>query len=160
MKLISKHKVLVHGETFEHCKTQTLRFFDLTSLVVYDRIVISKEQSVSGLEPHFWSTLNNARDRNADIVAELINDLQQNGVITLQDVKKIELGYVSKTFHILSHFIDGFIGIDSHFYNLLEDSHGLREETAALIRQTSDEYWILHLDCFAAVPGEAGLLHK
>jgi hypothetical protein len=159
MNPISQHKVLVHGRTFEHCSDQVNTFFDVTTLVIYDNIELRKESSISSLDDIFWQKLEKAENKNRDILAGLINDLQINEIHTLQDVKKIEQGYVSKLFHILSHFIDGFIGIDSHFYNLLDDSHWVPEQTAEAIKLSPGEYWLIHIDCYADFPGEAGLLH-
>ncbi len=89
----------------------------------------------------------------------MIGDLQANGVNSLEDVRSIDQGFVSKIFHILSHFVDGFIGVDSYFYTLLDDSHWLPNKTKTAIKEVPDGYWLIHLDCYAEGPEEAGLLH-
>lgn len=160
MNLISQHKILLHGESYVHCSEQVRKFFDLTSLVIYDCIEIRREQSYSAIDPTFWQELTTATDKNHDAVTELLNELQHNNIDSLKDIGTIKQGYVSKVFHILSHFLDGFIGIDSSFYNLLDDSHWLPVPTANSIRQNPEEYWLLHIDGFAASPEEVGLFHK
>lgn len=138
---------------------QVNRFFDKTTLVIYDKIIVNNEQSLSGTEKNFWSNLEAAEQNNRSIIAGLVDELHQNGILSLQDVGTIEQGYVSKTFHILSHFIDGFIGIDSYFYNLLDDSHWVPKKTIEFINQCPAGYWLIHLDCYAAGPKGTSLLH-
>ena len=53
---------------------------------------------------------------------------------------------------------DGFIGIDSYFYNLIDDSHWLPQATAKAIQKDPNHYWLLHIDCFATTAEEACLL--
>lgn len=159
MKRISQHTMLVHGDTFEHCMDQINRFFKLTTLVVYDKIEVNKEFSISSHDENFWFHLEKAEQKNRSILNDLIEDLQTNGVNSLEDIGTIEQGFVSKIFHILSHFVDGFIGVDSFFYNLLDDSHWLPDKTKVTIKEVPDGYWLIHLECYATGPEEVGLLH-
>jgi hypothetical protein len=156
---IAQHKVLVHGETFEHSLNHVNRYFDSTTLVVYDRIEPRHEQSLSALDASFFKELRAAEAKNRATLEGLLDNLRENGIVTMEDVGTMEQGYVSKIFHILSHFVDGFIGIDSYFYNLLDDSHWLPGNTAVSIEQSPESFWLIHLDCYAEIPGEAGLLH-
>jgi hypothetical protein len=159
MKRISQHKVLVAGESFAHCTQQVHRFFDLTSLVIYDCIEVRREQSCSGLDAIFPAKLEEAVNENRRLVREFTADLEKAGVRGTADLPAVEQGFVSKTLHILAHFLDGFVGIDSHFYNLLDDSHWLPPRTAAAIIENPGRHWLVHLDCYSASPEEASLLH-
>lgn len=159
MKRISRHKILVAGDSFAHCSQQVKKYFDLTSLVIYDCIEIPEHEATSGIDADFFKQIKSAEQHNHQIVQDLISELQNSGVQTISDVQRIEQGYISKTFHILSHFLDGFIGIDSFFYNLLDDSHWLTEATTTEINKNPAHYWLLHLDCFSMTPEEAGILH-
>lgn len=159
MNRISQHKVLLAGDSFDHCSEQVHRFFDLTTLVIYDCIEAQEDQSTSGLDAAFLDQILKAEKHNRKMVQDLVDELGKTGIKTIEDLPRIEQGYVSKTFHILSHFLDGFIGIDSYFYNLIDDSHWLPPATANLIKQNPNHYWLIHLDCYAATTGEAGLLH-
>ena len=158
MKRISQHKILVAGESFEHCSSQVHRFFDLTSLVIYDCIEARREESCSGLDAVFPARIEAAINHNRRRVREFTADLEKAGVHSTADLPNVEQGYVSKTLHILSHFLDGFVGIDSHFYNLLDDSHWLPAPTAAAIAEKPGHFWLIHIDCYSATPEEAGLL--
>jgi len=159
MKRLSQHKILVAGDSFEHCCDHLHKYFDLTSLVIYDCIEVRKEHSVSGLDTGFFTHITTAENRNRRIVQDLIAELEKTGLKRISNLQHITQGYVSKTLHILSHFLDGFIGIDSYFYSLLDDSHWLPEQTARLIEENPAHYWLIHIDCYSATPEEAGLLH-
>lgn len=158
MKRISQHKILVAGESFEHCASQVHRFFDLTSLVIYDCIEARQEKSCSGLDAVFPARIEEAINHNRRLVREFTADLEKAGVKSTADLPTVEQGFVSKTLHILAHFLDGFVGIDSHFYNLLDDSHWLPAPTAAAIAENPGQYWLIHIDCYSATPAEAGIL--
>jgi hypothetical protein len=55
----------------------------------------------------------------------------------------LKQGYATKILHTLTHLLDGFIGIDSAFYNLVEDSHWVSGELAEAIRVAGAEYWLV-----------------
>ena len=158
MQQISEHKMLLTGESFAHCNEQVHKFFNLTSLVIYDCIEAVESQSCSSLDGDFLDQIAAAEKHNRHMIQELIEELEQAGFTTTKDLLHIEQGYLSKTIHILSHFLDGFIGIDSYFYNLIDDSHWLPPSTAQAIRDETQHFWLLHVKCFATTTEEAGLL--
>jgi hypothetical protein len=158
MKKISQHKVLLAGDSFDHCSAQVHKFFDLTSLVIYDCIEAIEKKSFSGLDAAFFDHIAKAEMHNRRSVQGLVNELIKADICKTTDLQNVEQGYLSKTVHILSHFLDGFIGIDSYFYNLIDDSHWLPQTTAQVIHENRRHYWLLHIDCFAATAKEAGLL--
>lgn len=155
---IAQHKVLATGDSFESCSYQVHKFFDLTSLVIYDCIQVIDDNCRCGRDSDFFNCLAEAEQKNRESVSSLLNDLQQTGVKTIEDLSTIELGYPSKVLHVLSHFLDGFIGIDSSFYNLIDDSHWVPETTREDIQDNLDKFWLIHIDCYSATPEEAGLL--
>lgn len=159
MKKISQHNVLLAGDSFDHCSAQVHKFFDLTTLVIYDCIEAIEDRSISGLDAAFLDHIIQAEKHNRRVVQELIAELAKTGIKGIEDLQNVEQGYVSKTCHILSHFLDGFIGIDSYFYNLLDDSHWLPPATARIIQQDPKNYWLIHIDCFATTTDEVSLLH-
>jgi hypothetical protein len=159
MNRISQHKMLLAGDSFDHCNDQVHKFFDLTSLVIYDCIETIESKSFSGLDAAFFDLILKAENFNRRTMQDLIDELVKANIRKIEDLQDIEQGYLSKTLHILSHFLDGFIGIDSYFYNLLDDSHWLPPATAKAIHRNPHHYWLLHVDCFATTAEEAGLLH-
>lgn len=158
MEKIAQHKILVAGDSYTNCCDQVHRFFNLTSLVIYDCIQVIEENCLNGLDEDFHDQLKSAEQKNRDMVAKLTDELQQTGVDTIADLKTLEHGYPSKVLHVLSHFLDGFIGIDSFFYDLAADSHWLSDTSLAKLSMSPDHYWLIHIDCYSASPGEAGIL--
>lgn len=160
MEKISEHKILLAGESFTGCRELVLRFFRKTMLVRYDRIEVVREKSCNNRDSLFLQQLQKAEKLNRVQVQDLVEELKQTGFSSLDTLASIPQGYESKLLHIISHFLDGFIGIDSAFYNLIDDSHWLPENCSTLVADSEKELWLLHLDCFAVAPEEAGLLHK
>lgn len=158
MNQISEHKMLLIGDSFDHCSEQVHKFFDLTSLVIYDCIEAVESQSFSSLDADFVDHIVTAEKHNHRMVQELIDELKKANIRKTEDFRNIEQGYLSKTLHILSHFLDGFIGIDSYFYNLIDDSHWLPPPTAQSIHERAHHFWLLHINCFATTAEEAGFL--
>lgn len=158
MQKIAQHKVLVAGESFQHCCDQVRRFFDLTSLVIYDCIQVIEENCRSGLDADFFEVVAAAEQQNRQTVDTLITELLQTGVTTIADLQQLEHGYPSKVLHIISHLLDGFIGIDSHFYNLPADSHWLAGDALKAVKADPGSFWLIYIDCYSATPKEAALL--
>lgn len=158
MHKIAQHKVLVAGGSFAHCCDQVHRFFDLTSLVLYDCIQVIDDRCRNGLDADFFDEVAAAERKNRATVDSLVDELQQTGAKTISDLRHLEHGYPSKVLHVLSHLLDGFIGIDSHFYNLPADSHWLVEDALAAVKADPGGYWLIHIDCYSATPEEAALL--
>jgi hypothetical protein len=160
MEKISEHNILLAGNSFFLCRESVLLFFQKTMLVKYDRIQVVEEKSCNSRNKNFLRNLKKAEQRNRVQVRELIGELKQTGFNSLDSLADIPQGYESKLLHILSHLLDGFVGIDSFFYNLVDDSHWLPEDCETFIAESEKELWLLHLDCFAEIPDKAGLLHK
>ena len=159
MQKISRHTLLVIGDSYDHCLDQVVRFFNQTTLVTYDHIEPIRQRCICGSDKDFTTSLQQALQENNRIVAKLIQDLEACGSRHIDDLFHITQGYQSKTLHILSHFLDGFVGIDSYFYNLLEDSHRVSAHLTDDIQQNPAKYWLIHIDCFSTTPEEANLLH-
>ena len=157
---IARHRVLAAGDSFAVCSRQVRRFFDLTSLVVYDCLEIREELSLPGTDPGFAAALAAAVAGNRQIVQSLVVDLEKTGIRTIAELTSLPQGYPSKVLHILTHFLDGFVGVDSSFYNLIDDSHWLPEATSAAMTRDPGKYWLIELDGYSATPDRAALLHS
>jgi hypothetical protein len=70
-------------------------------------------------------------------------ELQETGLGRAEDLLTLQQGYPSKLLHILTHMLDGFIGIDSVFYNLIEDSHWLSAPLRSTILHKPEHYWLV-----------------
>ncbi|MBE0582993.1 MAG: hypothetical protein IH612_04445 [Desulfofustis sp.] len=137
-----------------------LQFLARSSLVRYDRVVNARDRDLAASDPAFAAELRRVLARNREILDGFIADLGATGKQGRIELSAIRQGYQSKVLHIIAHFLDGFIGIDSAFYNLVDDSHWLPEATASLLKNEPGKYWLLALDCYSMSPKEAALLHR
>ena len=160
MKIIARHKILVAGDSYQSCRNQVVDFFDRTQLVRYDRVRINKKESSPGNHQDFSSCVAEAIQNNRHILAGLIKDLENTGVKTTADLLTMPQGYPSKVLHILTHFLDGFIGIDTIFYNLIDDSHWLPEHTQKAMAEAPGGYWLIAVDCSSDTPEKASLIRQ
>lgn len=159
MQIIARHEMLVAGDSLEHCRKQVADFFARTQLVRYDRITIDDRGAKPGSHQDFSRCVSEAIQKNRSILKGLAEDLKDAGVQTTTDLLTLSQGYPSKVLHILTHFLDGFIGIDSVFYSLIDDSHWLPEQTQQAISTAPDGYWLIPVDCFSDTPEKASLIH-
>lgn len=158
MELLGQHIVLVEGDTSEACRSHVLNFFEQTSLVHYDKLTIDGG-ILSAHDPAFKAKLEEGLKSNRKILIRFIDELGASGFKGKSDLLDLNQGYQSKILHIIAHFLDGFIGIDSVFYNLVDDSHWLPDETRDRIGQQPERFRLLSLKCFSLTPKEASLLH-
>ncbi|SHH83813.1 hypothetical protein SAMN02745124_02152 [Desulfofustis glycolicus DSM 9705] len=159
MNVLASHLVLVAAETAADGETRVRQFFDRTPLVRYDRIELTGA-AVPATDRTFQTKLRQGLDENHRLVNHFIEELGGAGCSTRQDLAGLVQGYQSKILHIIAHFLDGFIGVDSAFYNLVDDSHWLPEQTAEAIKAAPENFWLLALDGYSTTPKEAILLHR
>ena len=159
MKKIAHHLMLAAGESYKSCRKQVKNYFARTELVRYDRIEIEDKASLVGTHKDFGPCLDQAVAKNRKTLEGLVKDLENTGVKTTGDLLNLHQGYPSKVLHIATHFLDGFIGTDSSFYNLIDDSHWLPEKTRQAIGTTPENYWLIQVDGFSETPEKAALIH-
>ena len=73
----------------------------------------------------------------------MLEHLREEGIDTLEQLLDLEQGYETKILHTLTHMLDGFIGIDSFFYNLIEDSHTVSRTLKNTISEFPNEHWLV-----------------
>lgn len=129
----------------EGCK-KVIHFLDQTALVKYESIEFKPDMSCSAADRRFWPMVESGLENNRLSVIALIKELQESGYSQLADLAEMKQGYESKILHILVHFLDGFIGIDSSFYNLIEDSHQISASLQLRIAQSPENYWLFRID--------------
>ena len=139
------HDILIAGPGFEPCRQQVLRFFGRTKLIRYDEVVVMENESINGIHKNFWPMIEQGLEANQKILKEFLANLKQEGFTTLDDIQSLEKGYLSKILHTIAHLQDGFIGIDSRFFSLVEDSHGISRDLQHKIAAAPENYWILRL---------------
>jgi len=142
VELTGTHDLLVAGPDFETCRQKVERFFARTELIRYDEIRV-EEAAVNAGDPVFWERLAAGEAANRQIIDELFAELAAEGFQNAADFRHMGQGYLSKVFHTIAHLLDGFIGIDSRFYNLEEDSNRLSRGLRQQILAAPAAYWLL-----------------
>jgi len=158
MELLASHTVLSEGDDTRSCTHQVLQFFEQTSLVCYDKIVVDQVMGAAS-DTSFGSVLEAAIERNRRTLERFVSELGTTGFSRRTDLLSLHQGYHSKILHIIAHFLDGFIGIDSAFYNMVDDSHWVPDETGRRIAEEPERFSLLFLKCYSLTPREASLLH-
>lgn len=159
MELMAEHVILIAGATRQDCKAQVLQFFEQSPLVHYDQIKLNDETIVNGAESEFSVLLDQAVKKNKAVLDGLVKELGESGFERCDKFSAIVQGYQSKLLHIIAHFLDGFIGIDTAFYNLIDDSHWLLANTKKAIADSPERCWLFRLQCYSTTPRDAVLLH-
>lgn len=158
MEPLSSHIVLVSAEDFAKASKQVEDFFDNTLLVRYDKIAIRESQSYSADNQCFSAELEKSLADNAARLDKFIDEFSKTGFQSIDDLKSVECGYPSKLLHIITHFLDGFIGIDTIFYNLIDDSHWLPDSTRQAMKKNPSHFWLIHLDGYSETPEKVSLV--
>jgi hypothetical protein len=140
------HLILVKGESFEKCKENMLYFFNKYQLVKYSKINIVINESIPSHDEQFYNKLDEALKKNKEILSELIRELKDEGINTLNDIEKLPQGYMTKILHTATHFLDGFFGIDTYFYNLEEYSHWVSEKLLEQIKKGIKPCWLIFIE--------------
>ncbi len=140
------HEILVKGRDFTFSRKRVLQFFERYQLVRYSHITIAENTSLPATSPDFEERLNKAILNNRRIVRELTEELENEGVRTLHDLSEMPQGFRTKMLHVITHFLDGFFGIDTYFYNLEEDSHWVSEKALQQILETPANYRLLSVE--------------
>ncbi len=143
MKVEASHLMLASGADLHTAKKQVRRFLDKTQLVQYDLVHINDEQSVSAADAGFWEKIELGTAANKKILAELTEELKQAGFHSIKELLRLPQGFQSKILHTMAHILDGFFGIDTTFYNLIDDSHWLSDLRKQEIEAHPAEYWLL-----------------
>lgn len=137
------HYFLVRSGSKELAARHVERYLAGNQLICYAEFFVQPLEVLNGPDPLFEQTLAHGLAANENFARRMLAHLKEEGVTSLDQLPDLQQGYVTKVLHTLTHLLDGFIGIDSVFYNLVEDSHRISEELAASIRTAPTEYWLV-----------------
>lgn len=141
----TNHKILCQSSDFHTAKLRVIRFFEQSMLLNYDDLEIDSNLSYPATSELFWQTVDTSILENRKVLTSYMNELRNSGCENLSDIENITAGYQSKIIHLIAHFVDGFIGIDSLFFCLPEDSHWVSDTLRTTIRRTPEQFWLLHV---------------
>lgn len=144
--IITTPAFLVEADSYAlGCKKVEL-FLNRTDLIKYDNVSFARDHSFPATDPNFWPLVETVLKQNHQSVIDLIGELRHNHVQQITDLATMKQGYLSKTLHTLVHLLDGFIGADTSFYNLIEDSHQISHELRGSIEEQPEQYRLLQVE--------------
>jgi hypothetical protein len=144
MILSIEHDLLVTGPDLETCCRRVQSFFAKSQLVRYDVVDIDRERSVRGSDPRFEEYLNRAIAANHEVLSGLHDTLKEEGYESLEDLLRLPQGFESKLLHTMCHLLDGFFGVDSHFFDIDEVSSWLTENRRTQLGEDPESCWLVH----------------
>lgn len=153
------HWMLCSGGDFSAAQATVLTFFRKSILLFYDTVEVVEAGSWSAENETFWNELEKGVAANRLVLQEFLDELRDVGCRELDDFTSLPVGYPSKLLHIIAHLVDGFIGIDSVFYNMVEDSHWLSDGLRTSIRKEPARYWLLQVEAGFVSEATAAFLH-
>lgn len=154
------HWLMCEADSFAAARSRVLGFFASSMLLHYDTVTAIEESSCSAENEAFWPALDQGVSANSSILQGFIDELQAEGCSRIADLPALAMGYPSKLLHIIAHLVDGFIGIDTVFYNLEEDSHRLSSGLRETIQRSPCRYWLIHIEASFRSPSSAALIHQ
>ena len=157
------HLLLTPGTGQADAQARVEHFFARNFLVKYDRVTIMAERTLGAGQPAFWGRMEEGVAANRRRVEGLLAELQAGGFEKLTDLAAMRQGYESKLLHTVTHLLDGFFGVDTVFFNLEEDSHGVSDRLAATIRAHPEKFWLVEAECASNAghePGRLDLIRK
>ena len=137
------HLLFCQGADADQVRVRVSHFFEKNFLVKYDRVVIPPERIISAEHPEFWPRLEAGLAENRRALAGFLTELQESGFQQLAELAGMQQGYESKVLHTVTHLLDGFFGIDSHFYNLEEEAHVLSDRVTRAVREDPRRFWLV-----------------
>ncbi len=155
-----QHHFLARAASPAAAEEQARAFLDKTLLVRYAEVSVESQDTMSGEHPRFWPTLAHLADQHHDLCRHFLASLRDTGIATLDDLLSLEQGYQSKLLHIFAHLVDGFFGIDSVLFNLVEDSHVVSANLRAAIKEEPRAYYLLTANCSLLSVEEASIIHR
>ena len=137
------HTFLVHAETAALAGRHVERYLEGNQLITYARFFVNEAEILAGTDPAFADVLERGLAANRAFGQRMLDHLHAEGVSRLDQLLDLEQGYVTKILHTLTHLVDGFIGVDSVVYNLVEDSHRLSPALFATLQRDPGGYWLV-----------------
>lgn len=145
MILSVEHNILVSGADLETCEHHVRLFLEKSQLVHYDTITVDRTASLDATDGRFEKLLEQGMEGNRTVLADLLDKLVKEGCREMADIITLPQGFQSKMLHTICHLLDGFFGIDTHFYDIDEMSHWITENRQQQLEERPSQCWLLKI---------------
>ena len=146
--MLVEHLFLTEAKDKTSASQLIERFLSRYQLVNYEKIDILPEAH-QPTSPAFWKRLEEGISRNRAFLEGILRLLAEEGFSRVLDLRDLPQGYLSKELHVAVHFLDGFFGVDSSFYNLVEDSHWVSRPLLKRLKEDPESFWLLEVKAYA-----------
>jgi len=146
------HLFLVRGRGAQKAVKLVKNFLEKYELIRYDFFNIEEADTLRADSEEFWEKLNFGLEKNKETLLNFLDELKNEGFSKIEDILDVPQGYLSKVFHIIAHLVDGFFGIDSTFYNLIEDSHFLSKSLEREIKENPEKFYLVKVKAYIKEP--------
>ncbi|QJA06767.1 hypothetical protein FVE67_08175 [Thermosulfurimonas marina] len=146
------HHFLVRAPSLEKAQEKVRLFLERYELLSYENLRFPEGGALRGDAPDFWPRLRALEAENRKAVREILSEISREGYRELLELADLPQGYLSKLLHTAVHILDGFLGIDSRFYNLEEDSHGVSPALRGRILAEPASWWLVAAEGYTPSP--------
>ena len=141
--IIGQHSLLLQAGDLKAAQQRARNFFTQNELVRYDSVVINSSTIVNGTHRQFFIKLEDGLAGNRMAIEKLVRELRIEDAADPEAWSSLSQGYASKILHTVVHLVDGFFGVDSVLYNLVEDSNQVTTQLREKIREQPDRFWLV-----------------
>ena len=141
--VIGQHTILLQAADRKEAEQHVRTFFAQNELVRYDSLVIDAGTIFNGTHQQFFAKIEDGLTGNRLAIEKLVQVLRAEDAADLQAWSSLPQGYASKILHTLVHLVDGFFGVDSVLYNLVEDSNQVTPLLRKKIREQPNFFWLV-----------------
>jgi len=141
--ILGQHHLLLASSSRKSAAQHAHFFFEHNDLVRYDSVIIASSAIIPGTDPDFFNKIEEGLKANRQAINSLVRELQAEGAADPQTWATLQQGYATKLLHTAVHLLDGFFGIDSALYNLVENSHQVTDALLTRIEKHPEKYWLV-----------------
>jgi hypothetical protein len=149
-EIIGRHALLLESSSRETASQHAHHFLDHNQLVRYDSVFIENDTIISAVDHTFFGSIEAGLKANRQTISKLVKELQVEGAADPRTWSALQQGYTSKLLHTVIHLLDGFFGIDSALYNLIENSHQVTDTLMSRMEVVPEKYWLVRVKGLSA----------
>ena len=138
-----RHTFLLKGEDAAESLERVRRFLSTYELLRYSRVETDGDPPLPATDPGFLGRLDECIAENRRRLRSLLDELRREGIESLEDLGDLSQGHLTNTLHTATHLLDGFFGIDSFFFNLVEGTHEISDALRQKIASDPGQYMLV-----------------